>query len=81
VYEGSLFPVSSPTFVFVGVLDGSSSYGGERNLTVVLICISFLAIDGEHFFSCFLAISTSSFEKFCLVQFPTLYWSIGFGED
>jgi hypothetical protein len=30
---------------------------------VVLICISFVATDGEHFFMCFLAIWTSSFEK------------------
>jgi hypothetical protein len=26
------------------------------NLSVVLICISFIARDGEHFFKCFLAI-------------------------
>jgi hypothetical protein len=30
---------------------------------VVLICIFFMARDGEHFFMCFLAIGTSSFEK------------------
>jgi hypothetical protein len=30
---------------------------------VVLICISFMAKDGEHFLMCFLAIWTSSFEK------------------
>jgi hypothetical protein len=34
------------------------------NLSLVLICISFMARDGEHFFfMCFLAISISSFEK------------------
>jgi hypothetical protein len=33
------------------------------NLSVVLICISFKASDGEHFFMCFFAIWTSSFEK------------------
>jgi hypothetical protein len=34
------------------------------SLSVVLICISFLARDDEHFFMCFLAIWISSFEKF-----------------
>jgi hypothetical protein len=33
------------------------------NLTVVLICISFMARDGEHFFMCFLAVWISSLEK------------------
>jgi hypothetical protein len=33
------------------------------NLSVVLISISFMARDGEHFFMSFLAIWTSSFEK------------------
>jgi hypothetical protein len=33
------------------------------NLSVVLIGISFMARDGEHFFMCFLAIWISSFEK------------------
>jgi hypothetical protein len=33
------------------------------NLSVVLICMSFMAKDGEHFFMCFLAIWISSFKK------------------
>jgi hypothetical protein len=33
------------------------------NLSVVLICISFMAGDGEEFFVCFLVIWTYSFEK------------------
>jgi hypothetical protein len=39
------------------------------NLSVVLMCISFMARGGEHFFMCFLAIWISSFEKvlFCSV--------------
>jgi hypothetical protein len=48
------------------------------NLSVVLICISFMARDDEHFFM-FLAIWTSSFEKVLLVQLPILYWLIDFG--
>jgi hypothetical protein len=33
------------------------------NLSVFLICSSFMARNGEHFFMCFLAIWISSFEK------------------
>jgi hypothetical protein len=35
----------------------------RMNLSVVLICFSFMARDGAHFFMCFLAIWTSSSEK------------------
>jgi hypothetical protein len=41
------------------------------NLIVVLICISFMARNGEHFFMCFLAIWFISLKKFCLVQLST----------
>jgi hypothetical protein len=37
---------------------------------VVLICISFMARDGEHFFMYFLAICISSFEKVLFSQLP-----------
>jgi hypothetical protein len=37
--------------------------GVSWNLSVVLICISFMARDGEHFSCTFLAIWISSFEK------------------
>jgi hypothetical protein len=37
--------------------------GVRLNLSVILICISIMARDGEHFFMCFLAIWSSSFEK------------------
>jgi hypothetical protein len=37
--------------------------GVRWNLSVVLICTSFVARDGEHFFMCVLAIWISSFEK------------------
>jgi hypothetical protein len=37
--------------------------GVRWNLSVVLICISFMARHGKHFVMCFLAIWTSSLEK------------------
>jgi hypothetical protein len=37
--------------------------GVKWNFSVDLICIFLKARDGEHFFMCFLAIWTSSFEK------------------
>jgi hypothetical protein len=53
-------------FLIIAILTGLMWH-----LSVVLICISFMARDGEHFFMCVLAIWISSFEKFCLVQLPT----------
>jgi hypothetical protein len=43
--------------------------GVRWNLSVVLICISFMVKDGEHFFMYVLAIWISSFEK---VQFSSI---------
>jgi hypothetical protein len=63
VYEGSFFPhphqhLLSVVFLMIAILTGV-----RWNLSAVLICISFMARDGEHFFMCFLAIWISSFEK------------------
>jgi hypothetical protein len=49
VYEGSFFPTSLSTLAGGGSLDGSILTGVRCNLSVVLICISFMASDGEHF--------------------------------
>jgi hypothetical protein len=45
-------------FLMIASLTGLKWY-----LSVDLICIYFIARDGEHFFMCFSAIWTSSFEK------------------
>jgi hypothetical protein len=81
VYEDSFYHISSPTFVFDGVLDDSYSNGGEVESSVVFICISFLARDGEHFSLCFLAIWISSFEKVLLSSVAHFFIeSLIFGE-
>jgi hypothetical protein len=42
------------------------------NLSVVLICISFMTKDGEHFFHVFFwPFGLLLLKKFCLVQLPT----------
>jgi hypothetical protein len=46
---------------------------------VVLICISFMTRYGEHFFMCFLAIWTASFEKFLFSSVAHFIGSIDFG--
>jgi hypothetical protein len=45
--------------------------GVKLNLSVALICISFMARDGEHFFMCFWLFGFLLLKKFCLVQLPT----------
>jgi hypothetical protein len=45
-------------FLMIAILTGL-----RWNFSVVLICLSFLARDGEHFFMCFLTIWMSFFEK------------------
>jgi hypothetical protein len=45
-------------FLMIAILTGE-----KWNLSVVLICISFMARNGERFFMCIFAIWISSFEK------------------
>jgi hypothetical protein len=50
------------------------------NLNMVLICISFMARDAQHFFMCFLAIWTSSFEEALFSSFAH-FFSGSFGQS
>jgi hypothetical protein len=45
----------------------------RQNFNMVLICISFMTMNGEHFFMCFLAIWTRSFEKALLSLFAHFF--------
>jgi hypothetical protein len=45
--------------------------GVKWNLSVVLICISFMVKDGEHFSFVFWPFGLLPLKKFCLVQLPT----------
>jgi hypothetical protein len=45
--------------------------GVRWNLSVILIRISFMARDGEHFFMCFWPFGLLPLKKFYLVQLPT----------
>jgi hypothetical protein len=47
--------------------------GVRWNISVVLICIFFMARDGEHFFMWFLAIWISSFEKLLFTSFAHFF--------
>jgi type IV secretory pathway TrbL component len=50
------------------------------NVSVVLICISFIPRDDKHFFMCFLVIWTSSFEKVLFGSVVHFIGSLIFGE-
>jgi hypothetical protein len=56
-------PISSPGLVVGCFLDDCHQMGVRRNLSVVLIYISFMAKDFEHCFICLLTISIASFEN------------------
>jgi hypothetical protein len=50
-------------FLMMAVLTGV-----RWNFSVILICISFMARDGDHFFIVFLSFEFLLLRKFCLVQ-------------
>jgi hypothetical protein len=54
--------------------------GVKWNLSVVLICISFMAWNGEHFFMCFLTICIFFLEKVLFSSVSHYFGSLIFGE-
>jgi hypothetical protein len=54
--------------------------GVRGNLSVVLICISFIAKEVEHFFMYLLAILLLSLRIHCLMMCPFLHWDVEFFE-
>jgi hypothetical protein len=65
----SFFPTSSPTFTVVYFLDVAILTGMRWNFSV-LISISFMAKEVEHFSMCLLANFTSSFKNFYSIHSP-----------
>jgi hypothetical protein len=63
-------PASLPIPVVSGVVNDGYSNRVRWNLSVVLICIFFIARDGEHFFMCFWPFEFLLLRKFCLVHLP-----------
>jgi hypothetical protein len=70
VYKVSFFPTSSPIFVVGGVFDDGYSNRVRWNLSAVLVCISFMARDGEYFSCVFWPFEFLLLRLFCLVHLP-----------
>jgi hypothetical protein len=70
---GSLLTHILTNICFVCVLMVALLTGVRWTLNMVLICISFMARNFEYFFTCFLTIWTSSFEKILFSSFVLFF--------